>query len=179
MYFYFVLLTFFFLLILSSSQNHETERCNPRPSLVHPLQRDRWEKHVDLLDVWLAAHKKNLTQNLSSGLWSKPFFFCNRPGNPQPQLQWFQDDKLVIEGLYIMTMIYDFTEREYHGCLQLDSPTHLNNGRYRLVAKNKFGMDQKEVEAHFMHQPWEGENQNCWGDVADAFFLFFFFLINK
>lgn len=56
-----------------------------------------------------------------------------------------------------MTMIHDVTEREYHGCLQLDSPTHLNNGRYTLVAKNQFGTDQKEVEAHFMRKPWDGE----------------------
>lgn len=62
-----------------------------------------------------------------------------------------------MEGIYLMTIIHDITEREYHGCLQLDSPTHLNNGRYTLVAKNKYGTDQKEVEAHFMRKPWEGE----------------------
>ena len=56
-----------------------------------------------------------------------------------------------------MTIIHEFTEREYHGCLQLDSPTHLNNGRYTLVATNIYGTDQKEVEAHFMRKPWEGE----------------------
>lgn len=70
---------------------------------------------------------------------------------------WFLDGKPVMEGLYIMTMIHDITEREYHGCLQLDNPTHINNGGYMLVAKNKYGMDQKEVVAHFMHQPWDGE----------------------
>lgn len=53
-----------------------------------------------------------------------------------------------------MTMIHDITEREYHGCLQLDSPTHINNGRYRLVAKNRYGTDKKEVDAHFMGEPW-------------------------
>lgn len=60
----------------------------------------------------------------------------------------------VTEGQYIMTMIHDITEREYHGCLQLDSPTHINNGRYRLVAKNRYGTDKKEVDAHFMGEPW-------------------------
>uniref|UniRef100_A0A3Q3RJ45 Tyrosine-protein kinase receptor n=1 Tax=Mastacembelus armatus TaxID=205130 RepID=A0A3Q3RJ45_9TELE len=68
-------------------------------------------------------------------------------------LQWFLNDKPVTEGRYIMTLIHDITEREYHGCLQLDSPTHINNGRYKLVAKNKYGFDQKEVEAHFMQRP--------------------------
>uniref|UniRef100_A0A673C9N3 Tyrosine-protein kinase receptor n=1 Tax=Sphaeramia orbicularis TaxID=375764 RepID=A0A673C9N3_9TELE len=75
------------------------------------------------------------------------------PGNPQPSFQWFLDDEEVMEGQYIMTIIHDITEREYHGCLQLDSPTHLNNGRYTLVAENKFGTDRKDVEAHFMHKP--------------------------
>ncbi len=65
-----------------------------------------------------------------------------------------------MEGDYIMTMIHDITEREYHGCLQLDSPTHLNNGRYMLLATNKFGTDQKQVDAHFMHKPWDGEEEN-------------------
>lgn len=72
---------------------------------------------------------------------------------------WFRDGEAVMEGLYIMTMIHDITEREYHGCLQLDNPTHINNGHYMLVAKNKYGMDQKEVVAHFMHQPLDGEEE--------------------
>uniref|UniRef100_A0A3Q3E5N8 Tyrosine-protein kinase receptor n=1 Tax=Labrus bergylta TaxID=56723 RepID=A0A3Q3E5N8_9LABR len=79
------------------------------------------------------------------------------PGNPEPTLQWFRDGEKVTEGLFIMTLIHDVTEREYHGCLQLDNPTHLNNGRYSLLATNKYGTDQKEVEAHFMKQPWDGE----------------------
>lgn len=65
----------------------------------------------------------------------------------------------MTEGAYIMTLIHDITDREYHGCLQLDSPTHLNNGNYTLIAKNKFGTDYKVVEAHFMHKPWEGEER--------------------
>lgn len=81
----------------------------------------------------------------------------NSSGNPKPQLQWFHDGQPVTEGLYIVTMIHDITEREYHGCLQLDSPTHVNNGHYMLVAKNQYGTDQKEVEAHFMGKPWDGE----------------------
>lgn len=63
------------------------------------------------------------------------------------------------EGNYIMTMIHDITEREYHGCLQLDNPTHIYNGIYRLEVQNEYGFDQKQVEAHFMKQPWDGEEQ--------------------
>jgi len=78
-------------------------------------------------------------------------------GNPEPRIQWFLEGDEVMEGDYIMTIIHDVTEREFHGCLQLDSPTHLNNGRYTLKVTNKYGFDQKEVEAHFMYEPWEGE----------------------
>ncbi|GAA6223198.1 BDNF/NT-3 growth factors receptor isoform X3 [Lates japonicus] len=106
-----------------------------------------------LLDILFPPKITKLSDAISDHHWCIPFSVS---GNPVPQLQWFRDDEVVTEGLYIMTMIHDITEREYHGCLQLDSPTHLNNGRYRLVARNKFGFDQKEVQAHFMHKPWEG-----------------------
>uniref|UniRef100_A0A3Q2Y709 Tyrosine-protein kinase receptor n=1 Tax=Hippocampus comes TaxID=109280 RepID=A0A3Q2Y709_HIPCM len=93
------------------------------------------------------------------------FFFFNAEskslcflGNPEPHMQWFLNGKAVTEDKFIKTMIYEVTEREYHGCLQLDSPTHLNNGLYTLLAKNEYGTDQKRVEAHFMHKPWDGED---------------------
>uniref|UniRef100_A0A8C7ZBC3 Tyrosine-protein kinase receptor n=1 Tax=Oryzias sinensis TaxID=183150 RepID=A0A8C7ZBC3_9TELE len=87
--------------------------------------------------------------------WCIPFSVA---GNPVPHFQWYLNENEVTEGAYIMTMIHDITEREYHGCLQLDNPTHLNNGRYRLVVTNEYGMDHKEVDAHFMRQPWEGQD---------------------
>lgn len=101
------------------------------------------------------------SDNLSNEIYVFLPVFVIFPGNPEPQLQWYLDGKAVMEGEYIMTMIHDITEREYHGCLQLDTPTHLNNGRYTLVATNKFGKDQKEVEAHFMHNPSDGEEHHC------------------
>uniref|UniRef100_A0A668AJT8 Tyrosine-protein kinase receptor n=1 Tax=Myripristis murdjan TaxID=586833 RepID=A0A668AJT8_9TELE len=81
--------------------------------------------------------------------------------NPEPQLQWLLNGEVVLEGDYIMTMIHDVTEREYHGCLQLDSPTHLNNGLYTLLATNEYGQDRKAVMAHFMIDPWGGEKPKC------------------
>uniref|UniRef100_A0A8C5FUA4 Tyrosine-protein kinase receptor n=1 Tax=Gadus morhua TaxID=8049 RepID=A0A8C5FUA4_GADMO len=77
-------------------------------------------------------------------------------GNPQPVLQWLLNNEVVKEGEYIVTRIHDVTDREYHGCLQLDSPTHLNNGLYTLLATNEYGTDRKEVDAHFMTEPWGG-----------------------
>ncbi|XP_040010612.1 neurotrophic tyrosine kinase, receptor, type 2a [Xiphias gladius] len=105
-----------------------------------------------LLDILFPPKITKLSDAIPDHHWCIPFSVL---GNPEPQLEWFLNDEAVTEGRYIKTMIHDITEREYHGCLQLDSPTHLNNGRYRLVAKNKYGSDQKEVEAHFMRKPWD------------------------
>ncbi|XP_034726993.1 neurotrophic tyrosine kinase, receptor, type 2a isoform X4 [Etheostoma cragini] len=109
-----------------------------------------------LLDILFPPKITKLSDAIPDHHWCIPFSVA---GNPTPQLQWFLDGKAVTEGVYIMTMIHDVTEREYHGCLQLDSPTHLNNGRYTLVATNEYGTDQKEVQAHFMHKPWDGTDK--------------------
>lgn len=85
--------------------------------------------------------------------------------NPEPDFKWYLDDREVTEGEYIMTKIHDTTEREYHGCLQLDNPTHLNNGLYSLVVKNKYGIDRKQIKAHFMLKPYDGK-----GWHGDLFF---------
>uniref|UniRef100_A0A674N542 Tyrosine-protein kinase receptor n=1 Tax=Takifugu rubripes TaxID=31033 RepID=A0A674N542_TAKRU len=100
-----------------------------------------------LLDILFPPKITKLSDAISDHHWCIPFSVS---GNPKPELQWLQNDRPVTEGAYIMTLIHDITDREYHGCLQLDNPTHLNNGNYTLIAKNKFGMDQKAIDAHFM-----------------------------
>ncbi|XP_049906807.1 neurotrophic tyrosine kinase, receptor, type 2a isoform X1 [Epinephelus moara] len=106
-----------------------------------------------LLDILFPPKITKLSDAIPDHHWCIPFSVS---GNPEPHLEWFLDGEAVTEDVYIMTIIHDITEREYHGCLQLDSPTHLNNGRYTLLAKNQYGLDQKEVEAHFMRKPWNG-----------------------
>uniref|UniRef100_A0A674PGF8 Tyrosine-protein kinase receptor n=1 Tax=Takifugu rubripes TaxID=31033 RepID=A0A674PGF8_TAKRU len=100
-----------------------------------------------LLDILFPPKITKLSDAISDHHWCIPFSVS---GNPKPELQWLQNDRPVTEGAYIMTLIHDITDREYHGCLQLDNPTHLNNGNYTLIAKNKFGMDQKAIDAHFI-----------------------------
>uniref|UniRef100_A0A8K9X0I4 Tyrosine-protein kinase receptor n=1 Tax=Oncorhynchus mykiss TaxID=8022 RepID=A0A8K9X0I4_ONCMY len=94
-----------------------------------------------------------LSDAYSDHHWCIPF---SMSGNPKPDLRWLLNGEPVNEGPYIMTMIHDFSEREFHGCLQLDSPTHINNGPYTLLASNKYGQDRKTVEAHFMLDPFDG-----------------------
>lgn len=105
-----------------------------------------------LLDILFPPKITKLSDAISDHQWCIPFSVS---GNPEPHLQWFLNGIAVTEGVIFMTMIHDVTEREFHGCLQLDNPTHLNNGRYKLLAENIYGSDQKEVEAHFMHRPWD------------------------
>uniref|UniRef100_A0A673MVZ2 Tyrosine-protein kinase receptor n=1 Tax=Sinocyclocheilus rhinocerous TaxID=307959 RepID=A0A673MVZ2_9TELE len=82
--------------------------------------------------------------------WCIPFTVT---GNPRPDLHWYHEGKLLEEQQYIRTEIHEITDTEYHGCLQLDIPTHIHNGIYTLVASNEFGEDRGNVSAHFMHIP--------------------------
>ncbi|XP_036385586.1 BDNF/NT-3 growth factors receptor-like [Megalops cyprinoides] len=86
--------------------------------------------------------------------WCIPFSVA---GNPKPELQWFHEGQILPEQIYITTKIHDWTDSEYHGCLQLEIPTHINNGQYTLLAKNPLGQDTRTVSAHFMGTPDDGE----------------------
>ncbi|CDQ69222.1 unnamed protein product [Oncorhynchus mykiss] len=109
----------------------------------------------NLSAIFIPPNISKLSDAYQDHHWCIPF---SMSGNPKPELRWLLDGEPVIEGPYIMTMIHDFSEREYHGCLQLDSPTHINNGPYTLLASNKYGQDRKTVNAHFMHNPFEGDD---------------------
>ncbi|XP_006759561.1 PREDICTED: BDNF/NT-3 growth factors receptor [Myotis davidii] len=85
--------------------------------------------------------------------WCIPFTV---KGNPKPALQWFYNRAILNESKYICTKIHVTNHTEYHGCLQLDNPTHMNNGDYKLVAKNEYGKDEKQISAHFMG--WPGDD---------------------
>ncbi|KAK9970208.1 hypothetical protein ABG768_026167 [Culter alburnus] len=103
------------------------------------------------LDILFPPVISKLMDAVSDHHWCIPFSVS---GNPEPKLSWLLEDKPVEEGSFIHTMIHDYSEGEYHGCLQLDSPTHINNGKYTLLASNAYGEDSKAVFAHFMHEPW-------------------------
>ncbi|XP_043103003.1 neurotrophic tyrosine kinase, receptor, type 2a isoform X3 [Puntigrus tetrazona] len=111
------------------------------------------EASVDL-DILFPPAISKLMDAISDHHWCIPFSVS---GNPEPKLSWLLNGKPVEEGPFIRTMIHDYSEGEYHGCLHLDSPTHINNGKYTLLAKNLYGEDHKAVFAHFMHEPWNDD----------------------
>ncbi|XP_065103791.1 BDNF/NT-3 growth factors receptor isoform X2 [Paramisgurnus dabryanus] len=108
------------------------------------------EAYVNL-DILFPPRISKLMDAISDHHWCIPFSVS---GNPEPKLSWLLNDKPVEEGIFIRTMIHDFSDGEYHGCLQLDSPTHINNGNYTLLARNKYGKDSRKIRAHFMLEPW-------------------------
>ncbi|XP_049651616.1 BDNF/NT-3 growth factors receptor isoform X2 [Accipiter gentilis] len=97
--------------------------------------------------------------------WCIPFTV---KGNPKPTLQWFYEGAILNESEYICTKIHVINQSEYHGCLQLDNPTHLNNGAYTLLAKNEYGEDEKRVDAHFMSVPGDGPSSVISNDDDSA-----------
>lgn len=82
--------------------------------------------------------------------WCIPFSVT---GNPPPRIQWYHNNYPLNETDFILTQIHEENISEQHGCLQLDNPTHLNNGNYTLWVNNDWGQDKGTVYAHFMHHP--------------------------
>ncbi|XP_063311057.1 BDNF/NT-3 growth factors receptor isoform X2 [Pelobates fuscus] len=87
--------------------------------------------------------------------WCIPFSVRS---NPRPKLQWFHEGAILSETDFIWSKIHETSDNlsEHHGCLQLDSPTHFNNGLYTLRAENEYGKDERTIAAHFMTIPDDG-----------------------
>ncbi|XP_070791732.1 BDNF/NT-3 growth factors receptor isoform X3 [Pituophis catenifer annectens] len=107
------------------------------------------------LTVFFAPNITFLEIPYSDHHWCIPF---SVRGNPQPVLTWLHDGAKLNESEYIWTKIHVTNRTEYHGCLQLDNPTHVNNGNYTLVAQNQYGKDEANVSAYFMEDPGGSNN---------------------
>ncbi|XP_019410512.1 PREDICTED: BDNF/NT-3 growth factors receptor isoform X1 [Crocodylus porosus] len=116
------------------------------------------------LTVFFAPNITFIESPTSDHHWCIPFTV---KGNPKPTLQWFYEGAILNESEYICTKIHVINQSEYHGCLQLDNPTHLNNGAYTLLAKNEYGEDEKRVDAHFMSMPGDGSGPILDPDLYD------------
>eukprot|EP00061_Rhincodon_typus_P001083 g13668.t1 len=74
-------------------------------------------------------------------------------GNPRPRIQWIYEGSVLTDSLISWTAFYEETANEIHGCLELASPTHCNNGEYTLEVANALGSDRRTARGHFMEGP--------------------------
>lgn len=89
--------------------------------------------------------------------WCFPFVI---DGNPAPSIRWLFNKKPLQKTKYAKTQLFpDQSDgSEQHGCLNLDKPTHLNNGDYTLIVENKLGRDQATARGIFMDNPFGDTN---------------------
>lgn len=95
-----------------------------------------------LLDVAIPRHS-----------WCIPFTV---DGNPMPSIRWLFNGTALVEGRYIHTFIMEYEQNStvFHGCLQLNRPTHVNNGNYTLLVRNPLGSAARSVQGRFMDNPF-------------------------
>ncbi|NWR81983.1 NTRK1 factor, partial [Centropus unirufus] len=98
--------------------------------------------------VILALHKA-----ISQHSWCIPF---SVDGNPMPSIRWLFNGAALAEGRYIRTHIVEMEHNStvLHGCLQLNRPTHVNNGNYTLLVRNPLGSASRNVQGVFMENPF-------------------------
>lgn len=94
-----------------------------------------------------------LHEAIPQHFWCIPF---SVDGNPAPSIHWLFNGSDLAEGPYIHTRIveYEHNSTVLHGCLQLNRPTHVNNGNYTLVLHNPLGSASRSVQGRFMENPF-------------------------
>lgn len=86
--------------------------------------------------------------------WCIPF---SVDGQPAPSLRWLFNGSVLNETSFIFTEFLEpaVNETVRHGCLRLNQPTHVNNGKYTLLATNPLGQASDSVLVTFMDNPFE------------------------
>uniref|UniRef100_H3CY70 Tyrosine-protein kinase receptor n=1 Tax=Tetraodon nigroviridis TaxID=99883 RepID=H3CY70_TETNG len=86
--------------------------------------------------------------------WCFPFAV---DGNPEPTISWLYNGKELkkSEFMYTQFMPDSGDGSVKHGCLNLNKPTHLNNGNYTLIVQNKLGRDEATAFGDFMINPFD------------------------
>ncbi|NXE16667.1 NTRK1 factor, partial [Lophotis ruficrista] len=94
-----------------------------------------------------------LQEAIPQHFWCIPF---SVDGNPTPSVRWLFNGSALAEGPYIHTRVveYEHNSSVLHGCLQLNRPTHVNNGNYTLLARNALGSAACSVQGRFMENPF-------------------------
>ncbi|NWI61426.1 NTRK1 factor, partial [Calyptomena viridis] len=94
-----------------------------------------------------------LHEAIPQHFWCIPF---SVDSNPIPSIHWLFNGTALVEGLYIHTRIVEWEHNStvFHGCLQLNRPTHVNNGNYTLLVSNPLGSATRSVQGRFMDNPF-------------------------
>ncbi|XP_028940125.1 high affinity nerve growth factor receptor-like, partial [Antrostomus carolinensis] len=131
---------------VSSNLNHKELTCRAE-NAVGPAE-DSVMLNVTFPPVILLLHEA-----IPQHFWCIPF---SVDGNPLPSIRWLFNGTALIEGPYIHTRIveYEHNSTVLHGCLQLNRPTHVNNGNYTLLVHNPLGSAARSVQGRFMENPF-------------------------
>ncbi|XP_048785335.1 high affinity nerve growth factor receptor [Lagopus muta] len=131
---------------ISSSLNHKDLTC--RAENEAGLAEDSVMLNVTFPPVILLLHEA-----ISQHFWCIPF---SVDSNPVPSILWFFNGSALPEGPYIHTRIVEYEPNStiLHGCLQLNRPTHVNNGNYTLVVQNPLGSATRSIQGRFMDNPF-------------------------
>ncbi|XP_061333834.1 high affinity nerve growth factor receptor [Pezoporus flaviventris] len=131
---------------VSSSLNHKDLTCRAE-NVVGPAE-ESVVLNITFPPVILLLHEA-----IPQHFWCIPF---SVDGNPAPSIRWLFNGSALEEGPYIHTRIveYEHNSTVLHGCLQLNRPTHVNNGIYTLVLRNPLGSASRSVPGRFMENPF-------------------------
>ncbi|NWR62977.1 NTRK1 factor, partial [Bucorvus abyssinicus] len=131
---------------VSSSLNHKELTCRAE-NAAGPAE-DSVTLNVTFPPVILLLHEA-----IPQHYWCIPF---SVDGNPVPSVRWLFNGTALAEGPYIHTRVVEFEPNStvLHGCLQLNRPTHVNNGIYTLLARNPLGTAARSVRGRFMENPF-------------------------
>uniref|UniRef100_A0A8C9F4G8 Tyrosine-protein kinase receptor n=1 Tax=Pavo cristatus TaxID=9049 RepID=A0A8C9F4G8_PAVCR len=131
---------------ISSSLNHKDLTC--RAENAAGLAEDSVMLNVTFPPVILLLHEA-----IPQHFWCIPF---SVDSNPAPSILWLFNGSALPEGPYIHTRIVEYEPNStvLHGCLQLNRPTHVNNGNYTLVVQNPLGRATRSIQGRFMDNPF-------------------------
>ncbi|NWZ29031.1 NTRK1 factor, partial [Asarcornis scutulata] len=131
---------------VSSSLNHKELTCRAE-NAAGPAE-DSVMLNVTFPPVILLLHEA-----IPQHFWCIPF---SVDSNPAPSIRWLFNGTALAEGPYIHTRIveYEHNSTVLHGCLQLNRPTHVNNGNYTLLVRNPLGAAARSVRGRFMDNPF-------------------------
>uniref|UniRef100_A0A8C4PXA3 Tyrosine-protein kinase receptor n=1 Tax=Eptatretus burgeri TaxID=7764 RepID=A0A8C4PXA3_EPTBU len=119
---------------------------------------------VARLNVLFPPVIMSLKEAVQLHYWCIPFMVR---GNPLPRLNWTRDGEFLTEkeGVRYTVINEEQGNGTYEGCLELELPSHYDNGNYTLHASNTFGAHSRSVFCHFLSTP-PGEHVRSEGSCA-------------